>query len=68
MRFAMGADMLGPNARRWALVVLAFQWVLEPFGPFMTEREWRKLYAVMFGVPAVVLTFYVFRRMQDRDG
>jgi hypothetical protein len=39
----------------WVLAVLSFLWVLEPFGPFITEREYFQIVGIMVALPALMI-------------
>lgn len=52
----------------WVLLVIAFDWIADSFGPIVTEKEERVLYGVMMGLPALMLANYALRRLGVRPG
>jgi hypothetical protein len=39
----------------WCLLVLSFVWIFEPFGSYVSDRDWLKVFGAMVGMPALVL-------------
>lgn len=52
----------------WVLLVIAFDWIVDPFGPYVTEKEERVLYGAMVGLPALMLANYALRRLGVQRG
>jgi glucose uptake protein GlcU len=42
----------------WALCCLSYLWVFEPYGSFPRDEEYRHLFGVILGFPAVVILLY----------
>lgn len=44
----------------WVLLVLAYNWIVAPFGDYLFPKDERKLYGIMISAPALLLTRYAF--------
>ena len=47
----------------WVSLVIAFNWIVDPFGPLLTEKDERTLYGIMISVPALMLANYALKRL-----
>lgn len=39
----------------WVLAVLSFLWIMDPFGPIVTEREYFQIEGIMVSLPALLI-------------
>jgi len=39
----------------WALICLCYLWFFEPFGSFVSDRDYRKFFAAILSVPALLV-------------
>lgn len=42
----------------WVLCVMCFNWIFEPFGPFVAESDERKLLGISLSLPALIALRY----------
>jgi len=47
----------------WVLLVIAFNWIFEPFGGSLTRWDEKKLYGIMISAPALMLANYALNRL-----
>ena len=47
----------------WVMLVIAANWIFEPFGPYLTKGDERKLYGAMISAPALILSRYALNRL-----
>lgn len=51
----------------WALCCLAFLWVAEPYGPFVTDRNYQQFFGIILAFPALVIFAFGVNLLQDGE-
>jgi len=52
----------------WALCCLTFLWVMEPYGPFVTDRDYQQFFGIILAFPAIVILLFGINLMQAESG
>ena len=49
----------------WALCCLSFLWVIEPFGSFVSDKDYQKFFGIILGLPAIIIFIFGLDVMQE---
>jgi hypothetical protein len=51
----------------WSLAVLCFVWVVQPYGPYLTQHDYRQIAGIILGLPALILFASGVRHLQRKQ-
>lgn len=51
----------------WALCCLAFLWVMEPYGPYVTDREYQQFFGIIISFPALIVLLFGISLLQSGE-
>jgi len=51
----------------WVLSCLSFLWFIEPYGSYMSDKDYQNFFGVILGFPAVIILMYGLNLLQGES-
>lgn len=52
----------------WVLLVSSYMWIAQPYGAFITDREWKEILGWLLAGPALLVILTALGVVRRRDG